>query len=328
MSNNINKYSEFLLEKEFESITNHIFRLVEAEGQLTGDNTYVWDFKKEEEKPVTFEWDFTKTNDSIVDKLKKFLEKLPKEKLQEYFIKFLNKLKLLPERLRRKIMINYAGAFLSLASITFLVSGSGVSKADTKIVNEFVKVTKTASFDVSQKVVALVEGDYSDDRGDTGNFVDFEMNGKKVKRFIGSKFGISAPILKEYLGKLPTKQDMMNLSYEDALDIYKNHYWDDQKIERFCNQSIANLVYDGCVNQGITGMKDVLRNTLRDNGIQVSDDVNPFEGDWIKRLNELEQDKLFNSIKKLRSERYKEARTFKRHGEGWLNRLEKLEFID
>ena len=102
MSNNINKYTEFLFEKEFESITNEIFRLVEAEGQLTGDNTYVWNFK-EEEKPVTFEWDFTKTNDTIVDKLKKFLEKLPKEKLQEYFFKFLNKLKLLPERLRRKI---------------------------------------------------------------------------------------------------------------------------------------------------------------------------------------------------------------------------------
>ena len=112
------------------------------------------------------------------------------------------------------------------------------------------------------------------------------------------------------------------------IDIYKNQYWDDQKIERFCNQSVADVVYDGCVNQGITGMKSVLRNVLRDNGIEISDDVNPFEGDYIKQLNSLEQNKLFDSIKKYREDRYKEARTFKRHGAGWLDRLEKITFID
>jgi lysozyme family protein len=191
-----------------------------------------------------------------------------------------------------------------------------------------VKVTKKASFEVSQKAVALAEGDYSDDRGDTGNFVDFEMGGKELKRFIGSKYGISAPVLMKYLGKLPKKEDMMNLSYETALDIYKNQYWDDQKIERFCNQSVADVVYDGCVNQGITGMKSILRSVLRDNGIEISDDVNPFEGDYIKQLNSLEQSKLFDSIKKYRESRYKEARTFKRHGAGWLDRLEKIKFID
>lgn len=132
----------------------------------------------------------------------------------------------------------------------------------------------------------------------------------------------------KYLDKLPKKEDMMNLSYETALDIYKNQYWGDQKIERFCNQSVADVVYDGCVNQGIAGMKSVLRNVLRENGVKISDDVNPFEGDYIKQLNMLEQDKLFNSIKKNREERYKEARTFKRHGAGWLDRLEKLVFVE
>ncbi len=67
---------------------------------------------------------------------------------------------------------------------------------------------------------------------------------------------------------------------------------------------------------------------LHGKGTMIDTDGDRFEGDWIKQLNTLEQDKLFNSIKRLRSERYKEARTFKRHGEGWLNRLEKLKFID
>lgn len=346
---NINRYNEFLLDKEFESITNEMFLLVENGKQLD-DNTYVWDMskkpndiksdeekpitvewdlrKKDEEKPVTIEWDFTKKDDTNLDKLKRFLEKLPKEKLQEYFFKFLNKLKLLPESLRRKIMINYAGIFLSLASITFLLSGSGIFKADEKIVKEFIKVTKKSSFDISQEIVSLAEGGYSSDRYDTGNFVEFKMGDKKLKRFIGSKYGISAPVLMKYLGKLPKKEDMINLSYETALDIYKSQYWDNQKIDRFCNQSVANVVYDGCVNQGIAGMKSILRNVLREHGVKISDDENPFEGDYIKKLNSLEQDKLFDSIKKYREKRYEDAMTFKKHGSGWLDRLGKLKFLD
>ena len=329
--NNLYKYNDFL----FESIINDIFLLLESDEPSP---TFTWDMKKETDKPVeenpnTFEWDLTKPtttslSSKVLEKLKTFLSKLPKEQIIKYFYKLLDKIKLLPEKARRKLLINYASVFLLFGSVTYLTTSADKYNADKKIVKEFIKVTKKASFDVSQKVVALAEGDYSDDRGDTGNFVEFEMGGKKLKRFIGSKYGISAPVLMKYLGKLPKKDDMINLSYETALDIYKNQYWDDQKIERFCNQSVADVVYDGCVNQGIAGMKSVLRNVLRENGIEISDDTNPFEGDYIKQLNCLEQAKLFNSIKKNREARYKEARTFKRHGAGWLDRLKKLEFID
>ena len=329
--NNLYKYNDFL----FESIINDIFLLLESDEPSP---TFTWDMKKETEKPVeenpnTFEWDLTKTTDTsttskVLEKLKAFLSKLPKEQIVKYFYKLLDKIKLLPERTRRKLLINYASVFLLFGSVAYLTTSADKYNADKKIVKEFIKVTKKASFNVSQKVVALAEGDYSNDRGDTGNFVEFKMGKKMIKRFIGSKYGISAPVLMKYLGRVPKKDDMINLSYETALDIYKNQYWDDQKIERFCNQSVADVVYDGCVNQGIAGMKSVLRNVLRDNGIQISDDVNPFEGDYIKQLNCLEQVKLFDSIKKYREERYKEARTFKRHGVGWLDRLEKLVFVD
>lgn len=305
--NNINKYNDFL----FESILNNIFILLENEDS---QNTFVWDL--------------TKPNKTIIDKLKDLLSKLPKEKIKEYFYKLLDKIKLLSEKNRRKLLINYASAFLLFTTVNYLTSSSDKVVKDDKVVKEFLKVTKKSSFDISQKIVSIAEGDYSDDRDDVGNFVDFEMGNKKLKRFIGSKFGISAPVLQKYLGKLPRKEDMVNLSYETALDIYKNKYWDEQKMERFCNQSVANLVYDGCVNQGVNGMKSVLRNVMRDNGIQIPNNVNPFYGDWIKNLNALEQNKLFNSIKQNRIERYRNASTFKKHGDGWLNRLEKINFID
>ena len=160
----MNRYNDFLLDREFETLTNQIFRLVENGGRFTTDNTYVRDMskKQDDEKPVTFEWDFTKTSDIIVDKLENLLKKLPKEKIQEYFFKFLDKIKLLPEKFRRKILVNYTTAFLSVASVAFLISGINNHKVDDKVVKEFVNVTKKASFDVSHKVVAAVEGGYSD----------------------------------------------------------------------------------------------------------------------------------------------------------------------
>ena len=307
---NINKYNDFVIEKEFESITSKIFKILESE------------------EPVTFEWDLTKPNQntSVVDKLKSFLSKLPKEKVKEYFLKFLSKLSFLPEMSRKKLMVTYATSFLSVASIGYLASDIG--SKDDKVVKEFVKLTKKASFDISQEIVALAEGDYSDDKKDTGNYVDFELNGKTVQRFIGSKYGVSAPVLKEYLGRLPKKEDMINLSYETALDIYKHKYWDSANMSEVCNQSIANIIYDGCINQGIGGMKDVLRKALNENGVKISDDENPFNIDFIKNINIINQTKLFNSIKKFRELRYREAKTFDAHGDGWLDRLSKIEFKD
>lgn len=325
--NNLYKYNDFL----FESIINDIFLLLESDEPSP---TFTWDMKKPtEEKPVeenpnTFEWNFTSNKSNTLEKLKTFLSKLPKDEVIKYFYKLLDRIKLLPESTRRKLLINYASIFLLFGSVAYLTKPAEQYKVDKKIVKEFIKVTKKASFEASQKIVALAEKDYSNDKGDTGNFIEFKIGKKMIKRFIGSKYGISAPVLMKYLGKAPKKDDMINLSYETALDIYKNQYWDDQKIERFCNQSVADIVYDGCVNQGIAGMKSVLRNVLRENGIKISNDKNPFEGDYIKQLNSLEQNKLFNSIKNSRATRYKESKTFKRHGDGWINRLKNIMFID
>ena len=150
--NNLHKYNDFL----FESIINDIFLLLESDEPSP---TFTWDMKKETEKPVeevspTFEWDLTKpsnTTSPILDKLKSFLSKLPKEQIVKYFYKLLDKIKLLPERTRRKLLINYASVFLLFGSVAYLTQPADQYKADKKIVKEFIKVTKKASFEVSQK---------------------------------------------------------------------------------------------------------------------------------------------------------------------------------
>ncbi len=308
--NKLNKYNNFILESEFESIINDLFKI----------------FEQYDESPVTFEWDLTKIDNSVLGRLKTFLSKLSKEKVKEYFYKFLDKIRILPERTRKTLMINYSSIFLLFVSLTYLTQENKVDNAVAPVVKEFVKVTQESDFKESQKVVALAEGDYSSDKKDKGNWIDFKMGNKVLKRFIGSKYGISAPILKEYLKRTPRKDDMLNLSYDTALQIYKNKFWDTQNLKKFCNQSVANIVYDGCVNQGIAGIKSVLRKVLSNKGIKISDDDNPLDSKYIKKINALDQQEIFDSIKEYRKNRYKVASTFDTHGEGWLNRLKKIEF--
>ena len=343
----ISKYNEFLLEKKFQSILNDIYKIVESEGRWVDDNTIEWDIE-----PKEYEWDLT--NDvkkpslveKTVKKIKELISNLPKEKIKEYFIKLLNKLKPLPEKIRKFLIVHYTSAFLTLVTLGYLVSPTtqvptdGVSKTsmvkteqlDKDIKDEVIKLNKKqeqkkSSFEGAQGLVKLAEAGYSDDRGDNGNYIDVPGG----RRFIGTNHGISAPILDEYfksqgVKRLLTKDDMINLSYETALKIYKSDYWDAQNLGELSDQNVANIIYDGCVNQGSDAMRSIVRNALEANGVDISDDDVIFSKEVLSKANKLNQVKLFNSIKKFRESRYKESDTFDRHGTGWLNRLDNISY--
>jgi lysozyme family protein len=313
---NISKYNDFILESKFNNIIDEIFLLVESEGKWLDDRTIVWEFDNKNKK-------------SIVQKLKSFLSKLPKEKIKEYFFKLLRKFKSLPEKIRKRLIITYSFAFMSIVSINYLIPKDPMLSEEFKeeieiIKSEIDKLDKKSDFNEAQEIVKLVEGEYSSDKADRGNYV----NTKWGRRFVGTKYGISAPVLMEYLKRIPTKEDMMNLEYETALDIYKNEYWDKQNLSNFRDQNIANIIYDGCVNQGINAMKSILRKIYNKNGVNITDSDNPFNISFIEEINKIEQEDLFDDIKEEREKKYKSAATYKKHGRGWLNRLNSINFLN
>jgi len=338
----ISKYNEFLLEKKFQSILDDIYKIVESEGRWIDDNTIEWIIEPTPTEEVK--------NPSLVDKtikkIKELISNLPKEKIKEYFIKLLNKLKPLPEKIRKFLIVHYTSAFLTVVTLGYLVSpnteapsSDGISKTsmvkteqlDKDIKDEVIQLNKKestkASFEKAQGLVKLAEAGYSDDRGDNGNYIDVPGG----RRFIGTNHGISAPILDNYfksqgVDRLLTKDDMINLSYETALKIYRADYWDAQHLSDLSDQNVANVIYDGCVNQGVDAMRTVLRNALEENGVEISDNDVIFSKEVLTKANGVNQVKLFNSIKKYREQRYKESDTFKRHGEGWLNRLDNISY--
>jgi lysozyme family protein len=311
---NICKYNDFILESNFNKIIDEIFLLVESEGKWIDNKTLVWDFNKSSKK-------------NILDRLKIFLSELPKEKIKEYFFKLLEKLKSSPKKIRKGLIISYSSVFLSMLPISYILDdrNSENFKEEFEIIlSEFSEkeIDKESSFDEAQEIVKLAEGDYSSDKKDIGNYVKT----KNGRIFVGTKYGISAPVLMEYLKRIPSKDDMIGLSYKDALVIYKNKYWDKQNLNKFTNQSISNIIYDGCVNQGIGAMKNILRKVYNSNNINIDDSDNPFDIRFIDEINKIEAYKIFNDIKGEREIKYKSAYTYNKHGKGWLNRLNSIEF--
>lgn len=305
---NVYTYNEFFIEREFDLIINELFIVIESDGIWKNDNTIEWEIDNKS---------------SFKNKLKNFLSKLPKEKIKEYFIKLINKIKNFPYNKRKQLIILITSVFLTFVSFDYLITNSGLSKdqiEEIEITSDKDEIKK-ASFIEAQKLVKLAEAGYSSDRHDKGNWIKLP-NGEK--RFIGTNHGISAPVLKQYLGKNPTKEDMLNLSYETALKIFKDNYWDPIKLDLIKNQSIANIIYDGCINHGISTMRSVVKKAAEENGIEINDDDNIFSDKIINKLNSIDQKKLFNSIKKHRKIKYENSRTFRKHGDGWLKRLDSI----
>lgn len=293
----IYKYNDFLLENKYNDIINELFIVLEK-GKWINDHTYEWDLNN--------------------NKLKNFLSKLTKEKVRNYFYKFMEKIKNLPNS--KKIITRYATIFLTFVSLNYLTAEMLESEKEKFIdlINQ-VDISIKSSFEEAQKFVKLSEGGYTDNKKDPGNYINTPYG----KRLIGTNHGISAPVLTDWMGKLPTKEDMINLDYKTALNIYKNKYWDSKNLSEYTDQLVATIIYDSGVNQGPNATKTIIKKACDKQGLSVK---NPYNKKDIKNINKLDQELLFNNIKELRKQRYHNTKERGEFLDGWLNRLNSLNY--
>lgn len=295
----------------------------------------------------------------LIDKIKAFIEKAKDpEKIRQYFHKLVDEMKSLPSSIKKDLMKKLTIVVMAYVPLADLITAQDEARspelklAKKEIVEAGQDMEKAASpersdktdkesagrgatFQKAQHLVKTIEAGYSSDKKDTGNWIEVPGGGM---RFIGTNHGISAPVLAQYLKdkgvtRLITKQDMMDLKYETAVEIYKKDYWDAQGLGKFKRQSIANVLYDGCVNQGPGATLDALKKSMERMGHE-TDGI----GSWKEFHEELtpsvnampkkESKELFETIKEERLEKYKDAGTWEDHGRGWEDRLDKLAFED
>lgn len=166
--------------------------------------------------------------------------------------------------------------------------------------------------DFSDTILSL-EGGYQSNPNDKGNYVDGIL--------IGTKYGISAPVLKAYLDRPITDQDMINLKKSTALDIYKRNYFLPGNYELYDNTSVAKLIFDTHVNHGSSAKDRIVGNALNKlTGKQRFLDIKSPES--IDIINSLDQKRFHSEVKKIRTEIYENGNPV--FVEGWLNRLEEF----
>lgn len=142
-----------------------------------------------------------------------------------------------------------------------------------------------------------------------GLFGKYELNLKDEKgfingRFIGTKWGITAPMLNAFLGRTPTSEDMRNLSRADAIQLLFEKNWLDKGIVNIDNDSIAALIYNGLVNIGTNEMRLLIKQVVIDLGYFI-DYFDVFTPKGIDLLNKLEQPEFFNKLFSLKKRSFR-----------------------
>jgi lysozyme family protein len=106
-----------------------------------------------------------------------------------------------------------------------------------------------AQFDPIFNLTLNHEGGFQQLVDDGANYVHGKL--------IGTNRGISAIGYYNHYRKVPTVQDMKNLTIEQAKAIYKKNYWDKINGDKINNQSVAELMFQFIIGSGASQLSDL-----------------------------------------------------------------------
>lgn len=174
-----------------------------------------------------------------------------------------------------------------------------------------------ARFDLAIDEIFRHEGGYQAHPKDSGNWSSGKV-GEGV--LIGTKYGISAPTLIAWRGKMVTPEEMKNLTEEEAKAIFKKRYWDPLDLDKVKDQRVATIIFDAADGSGVAIAKKHTVRALNNIGISVSE----YSVDAVNRAN---PKKLHDAIKQVRIDFFKYLAEKDPNKsvflKGWLNRMAK-----
>ena len=139
-------------------------------------------------------------------------------------------------------------------------------------------------------------------------------------------FGITQRFL-EQLGRPHSIEDVKNLTHEEAVQIYKQEFWDKLHIGKINNQHIAEAYFFSAVNMGPYFPSLFLQESLKEIGVPIALDgiIGPYARAKLNALNDDETNLVIMKFSnKLRSRYETLARVSPEYAAalpGWLARL-------
>ncbi len=182
-----------------------------------------------------------------------------------------------------------------------------------------------ANYDPAFVRLIKAEGKFGNNKADRGNWIcsdkswvkgkagAFYCTNKSTPLLIGTMFGIAAPTLASHIKRVPSVADMKGLKLATAKAVYKNQYWNPLGLDGVSDQTVAELIFDGSVNQGTPQMKTWVASVTGTNVVSK----------MVEKIN-ANPSVVFEKIKKLRESRYKQLGG--EFLEGWMNRLSEFKY--
>lgn len=158
-------------------------------------------------------------------------------------------------------------------------------------------------FDDAFTQVVGLEGKYSDDERDPGNWTGGAVGKGKL---LGTKFGISAAAYPD--------EDIINLSLQRAKVLYARDYWNKMRCDAMPPHVAVALFKEG-VNMGVSGAVKQLQKALK---IEPDGEVGQLTIGCATRLPEIEVIIMFLTQC---AYAYTQMDNFKVDGKGWLSRV-------
>lgn len=181
-----------------------------------------------------------------------------------------------------------------------------------------------ASFDKAIVNTFKAEGGYQADASDNANYVNGVL--------IGTNRGISAQGYKAYYKKIPTVNDIKNLTVEQAKQIFKGNYWDKVCADFITNQSVAELMFQFVIGSGSSQISDIkdIANKVGGKVVLTLNDL-PITKLDAAFINGLNQEVFHTRMKEWRFELYNRIvaknPAKQKFLKGWQNRLNTHKYI-
>jgi lysozyme family protein len=165
-----------------------------------------------------------------------------------------------------------------------------------------------SDFDKAFAIIVGVEGDYSDDPKDAGNWTSGKVGIGTLK---GTKYGISAAAY--------PNEDIRNLTLEKSKTLYKRDYWNPVRGDEL-HWPLNLALFDAAVQHD---PKDAIRLLQRAIGVTVDGAFGPRTLARAQTLNPIEASAR---LMRCRDTYYRSLSTWDHHGDGWINRLFRIAF--
>jgi len=168
-----------------------------------------------------------------------------------------------------------------------------------------------ANFDPYFPNILKFEGTvYENDSTDTGGCTHFGLILDDVKTFFNKPNA--------------TCEDVKALTKDDAKAMYKKMYWDKFKADEIKNQSLAEYIVDGAINQGVGTITNYIQQIL---GLE-ADGI--FGSKTLAGVNSHDGADLYSKLKQKRIDKYNRIvennPSQVKFIKGWMNRVNAIDY--